>query len=169
MNFRVGFGYDSHRLVEREGEQTFLTLANTPIPFHKTTIAHSDGDAVIHALCDALLGALALKDIGTHFPDTDTQYKDIDSKILLSKTLEMITERSWKINNVDITIMLEQPKLSPYIDAMTEKLANILSIEKDALSIKAKTNEKIDAVGQGDAVAVYAIASLIRENSPYEK
>jgi len=168
MNFRVGFGYDSHRLVAQEGKETSLTLANTSIPFHKKSIAHSDGDAVIHALCDALLGALALKDIGTQFPDTDPQYKGIDSKLLLLKTLSMVTERSWKINNVDITIILEQPKLAPYIEIMTENLAAILAIEKDALSIKAKTNEKMDAVGQGDAVIAYAIVSLI-ENKQINK
>ena len=160
--FRIGFGYDSHRLIEQK-EQTCLTLANISIPFHKKTVAHSDGDAVIHALCDALLGAVALKDIGTHFPDTDPQYKNISSKILLIRILNMISEKGWSINNIDITIILEQPKLAPYIEQMSEKLANIMTINKERISIKAKTNEKMNAVGKGDAVVVHAIASVIKK------
>lgn len=153
---RIGFGYDSHRL--EEGNR--LILGGVEIPFDKGCIAHSDGDVVIHALCDALLGSLALKDIGSHFPDKDPQYKNIDSKILLQHVVQLIHDRSWQINNVDITIIIEKPKIAPHIDRMIDTLSPILSIEKSTLSIKAKTNEKMGFVGEGNGIVAVAVVTI---------
>lgn len=158
MSFRVGFGYDVHRLVS--GKK--LTLGGIEIPHTIGTLGHSDGDALIHAICDALLGALALRDIGYHFPDTDPKYKGIDSKILLKETIELIHQKGWKVNNIDATVCLEKPKINPHIPAMTEALAPILNIQADQLSIKATTNEKMGFVGQEEGVAVYCVCSVIQ-------
>ncbi|MCQ2283581.1 MAG: 2-C-methyl-D-erythritol 2,4-cyclodiphosphate synthase [Bacteroidales bacterium] len=158
MDFRVGFGYDSHRFaLDRP-----LVLGGIRVPFEKGLAAHSDGDVLIHALCDALLGAAALKDIGTHFPDHDASFENIDSKILLAKVVELLEERGWRINNVDCTLILEQPKMKPYIDEMTNTLKAILHIDSTHLSIKAKTNEKMGFTGQGEGIAATAIVSIIQ-------
>jgi len=156
VDFRVGLGYDSHRLADNLP----LRLAGVPIPFDKGCVAHSDGDVVIHALCDALLGAAALQDIGTHFPDNDPAFKNIDSTILLEKTVMLIHQHRWVVNNVDITIILEKPKLSPYKVAMQNLLATILQITPDVVSIKAKTNEQMGFVGSGEGVAVIASVTI---------
>lgn len=163
MEFRVGLGYDSHRLILKE-ENDFqpFVLAGIEIPHYKKCIAHSDGDVLLHSLCDALLGAAALRDIGTHFPDTDPQYKNIDSQHLTRKVVEMVTGKGWTVNNIDITIIAEKPKMAPYILPMTQNLAQLLNITPDRISIKAKTNEKLDAVGQEEAVVVHCIASIIK-------
>lgn len=153
---RVGFGYDSHRLAE--GRR--LVLGGVEIPFEKGCVAHSDGDALIHAICDALLGAASLSDIGSHFPDTDNQYKNIDSKILLAKVVELLFQKRLKINNVDCTIVIEQPKMAPYHDAMVQVLAGIMRIMPEQLAIKAKTNEKLGFVGSGDGVVCFAVCTL---------
>lgn len=153
---RVGLGYDSHRLAE--GRR--LVLGGVEIPFEKGCVAHSDGDALIHAICDALLGAAGLSDIGSHFPDTDSQYKNIDSKILLAKVVELLSQKRLKINNVDCTIVIEQPKMSPYHDAMVQTLADVMEIEPARLTIKAKTNEKMGFVGSGEGVVCLAICTL---------
>lgn len=159
MDFRVGFGYDSHKFaLDRP-----LVIGGIHIPFEKGLAAHSDGDVLIHALCDALLGAAALKDIGTHFPDDDATYAHIDSKILLSKTVALLEEHGWRVNNVDCTLVLEQPKIKPYIDTMLETLGTILKLDPHRLSIKAKTNEKMGFVGRGEGVAATAIVSIIKE------
>lgn len=158
MNFRVGFGYDSHRFAPNRP----LVLGGIRVPFEQGLAAHSDGDVLIHALCDALLGATALKDIGTHFPDKDDAFKDIDSKILLTKVIELLDERQWKVNNIDCTLILEQPKMKPYIDDMTRVLAEILHIDVSQVSIKAKTNEKMGFTGQGEGIAATAIVSIIQ-------
>lgn len=154
--FRVGFGYDSHRLAENRK----LVLGGVEIPFDRGCLGHSDGDALIHAICDALLGSLALKDIGFHFPDTSDNYKNIDSKILLKKTSGLIKDKGWKIGNIDSTVCLEKPKLMDYIPMMTKVLAGVLEIEENQISIKATTNEKMGFVGQEEGVACYAIVSL---------
>lgn len=156
---RVGFGYDSHRLAE--GRR--LVLGGVEIPFEKGCVAHSDGDALIHAICDALLGAAGLTDIGSHFPDTDLQYKNIDSKILLAKVMELLDHKNLVINNIDTTIVIEQPKMAPYHDAMVQTLAEIMRIEPSRLSIKAKTNEKLGFVGSGDGVVCFATCTLVEE------
>lgn len=155
-DLRIGFGYDSHRL--EEGNR--LVLGGVEIPFDKGCVAHSDGDAVIHALCDALLGALALKDIGTHFPDNDPQFKNIDSKILLNHVMKFVHDKNGEINNVDITIIIEKPKMAPYIDPMIANLIPILKIDENSISIKAKTNEKMGFVGEGDGVVAIAAVTV---------
>lgn len=158
MDFRVGFGYDSHRFAPDRP----LVIGGIRVPFDQGLAAHSDGDVLIHALCDALLGAAALKDIGTHFPDNDQAFENIDSKILLTKVVGLLLERGWRINNVDCTLILEKPKMKPHIDAMTEVLAGILGIKTDRLSIKAKTNEKMGFTGHGEGIAATAIVSIIQ-------
>jgi 2-C-methyl-D-erythritol 2,4-cyclodiphosphate synthase len=157
--YRTGFGYDVHKLVENRR----LVLGGIEIPFFKGTLGHSDGDAVIHAICDALLGALALRDIGFHFPDTSADYKDIDSKILLRKTVEMIREKGWEISNIDTTICLEKPRLKDFIPTMQETMSAVLGISPDQLSVKATTTETMGFVGTGEGVAVYAVAMLRRD------
>ena len=161
MNFRVGFGYDSHKLVDYNINQFPFILGGIIIPFEKSCVAHSDGDVVIHALCDALLGAGGFQDIGTHFPDTDPKYKNINSQHLLQEVVNLLKKNNWKINNVDITIILERPKLSIYKEQIVQKLATILEIPTHCLSVKAKTNEGQDAVGKGDAVVAHVIVSII--------
>lgn len=153
---RVGFGYDSHRLAEGRP----LVLGGVEIPFEKGCVAHSDGDALIHAICDALLGAAGLNDIGSHFPDTDAQYKKIDSKILLARVVELLCHKEMKINNVDCTIVIEQPKMAPYHDEMIQTLSGIMRIAPDRLAIKAKTNEKLGFVGNGEGVVCFAACTL---------
>ena len=159
---RVGFGYDSHRLAE--GRK--LVLGGVEIPFEKGCVAHSDGDALIHAICDALLGAAGLSDIGSHFPDTDNQYKNIDSKILLAKVMELLDRKNLVINNIDTTIVIEQPKMAPYREAMVQILAGIMRIMPEQLAIKAKTNEKLGFVGSGDGVVCFAACTLADSDEP---
>jgi len=159
MDFRFGLGYDSHRLAEGLP----LVLGGVNIPSDRGCVAHSDGDAVIHALCDALLGAASLQDIGTHFPDTDPQYKNMDSTILLGKTVELLEQKQWHVNHVDLTIVLEKPKLSAYKSLMQSTLAEIMHVSPDRVSVKAKTNEKMGFVGRGEGVAVMAAATLIQK------
>ena len=158
MDFRVGFGYDSHRLAA----DLPLIIGGVRIPFEKGFVAHSDGDLLLHAVCDALLGAAALGDIGTHFPDTDPLLKGIDSQDILRRTLALVTDKGWKVNNVDATIVIQQPKMSPFIDAMRDNIAQCLQMSPEAVSIKAKTNEKMDAVGRGEGAEAYVVASLVR-------
>jgi 2-C-methyl-D-erythritol 2,4-cyclodiphosphate synthase len=153
---RVGFGYDSHRLENNRK----LVLGGVEIPFNKGCIAHSDGDVVIHAICDALLGAAGMKDIGTLFPDSDPEFKNIDSKLLLAKTVDILSRKGMQVNNADITIILESPKLSPYIDSMISILSPIMKIDHSDLAIKAKTNEKMGFIGAGEGVVAVAIVSV---------
>lgn len=159
MIFRVGFGYDVHRLVENRE----FCLGGILIPHNKGAMGHSDADTLIHALCDALLGAASLRDIGFHFPDTSNQYKGIDSKILLEKVKKMILQQGFEIGNIDITIILQQPRLSEYIPQMQKVLAAILAVDPDQLSIKAKTSEGLGFAGREEGVEVYAVA-LVQKN-----
>ena len=154
--FRVGLGYDIHELTTGRD----LIIGGVKITHEKGLLGHSDADVLIHAIIDAMLGALALADIGTLFPDTDKIYKNIDSTILLKKVYEKITERGWKIVNIDSNIIAQEPKMMPYIPKMKEVLCQILEIEPDELSIKAKTNEKMDAVGQNLAIEAHAVIML---------
>lgn len=163
MDFRVGFGYDSHRFAPNRP----LVLGGICVPYEKGLAAHSDGDVLIHALCDALLGAAALKDIGTHFPDNDATYQNADSKELLAKVVKMLYLKGWLVNNVDCTLILEQPKMRPYIDPMTETLAPILRVETDRVSIKAKTNEKMGFTGNGEGIAATVVASIVQNGNPF--
>lgn len=156
MEIRIGNGYDVHALAE--GLPLWLggILIESPIG----CIAHSDGDVPIHALCDALLGALALGDIGKHFPDTSDDFKGIDSKILLGRVMELVKEKGWTVSNVDITIAMQRPKLAPYIIQMRECLASVMNISVGQVSVKATTTEKLGFVGRGEGCEVYAVALL---------
>lgn len=158
MDFRVGFGYDSHRFAPDRP----LVLGGVHIPFEQGLAAHSDGDVLIHALCDALLGAAALKDIGTHFPDTDGAFENIDSTLLLARVVELLHKKGWQVNNIDCTLILEQPKMKPYIDEMTQQLSRLLDLDPDRCSIKAKTNEKMGFTGHGEGIAATVVASITR-------
>ena len=153
---RIGHGYDTHRF----GAGRPLILGGVAVPHDQGLLAHSDGDVVIHALCDALLGAAALGDLGTHFPDDDSDFKDIDSRNLLRKTRTLLADKGWKLVNADITIIAEGPKLAPHIDAMRANLSADLGVHQGAVSIKATTNEKMDAVGQKQGIAVHAVALI---------
>ena len=157
MNYRVGIGYDIHRLVK--GRQLFL--GGIQIPSTKGLLGHSDADVLLHALCDALLGAANAGDIGEHFPDHDPKYKNISSSVLLKKVAALLTRAHCKVNNIDIVVILEKPKLSPYKDAIRKKISDVLKIKVDAVSVKAKTNEGLDEIGKGNAVACYAVATLL--------
>lgn len=158
MNFRVGIGYDSHKFAPNRP----LVIGGIRIPFDKGLAAHSDGDVLIHALCDALLGAAALKDIGTHFPDTDDQFTNIDSKRLLSTVVDLLFQKGWQVNNVDCTLVMETPKMSPFIDDMMGTLTPLLHITPSQMSIKAKSNEKMGFTGSGEGVASVVIVSIIQ-------
>ena len=162
MQYRVGIGYDIHRLVE--GRPLFLGAIN--IPHSKGLLGHSDGDALIHALCDALLGALALGDIGEHFPDTDPKYQGIASIKLLEMVKKLLDKSGYKINNLDAIIIAQEPKLMLFKNQMKEKLCALLGINQDTLNIKAKTNEELDAVGHREAIACWVSASLIKACLP---
>lgn len=159
MDIRIGNGYDVHALAPGLP----LWLGGVQVESPAGCIAHSDGDVAIHALCDALLGALALGDIGKHFPDTSDEFAGIDSKILLSKVMELIERKGWHVVNVDITIALQRPKLAPYIASMRECLAEIMAISPARVSVKATTTEKLGFVGRGEGCEVYAVALLGRE------
>jgi 2-C-methyl-D-erythritol 2,4-cyclodiphosphate synthase len=156
MKIKVGFGFDVHQL--QEGRK--LILGGVDIPHVKGALGHSDADVVIHALCDALLGAAGLKDIGYYFPDTDAAFKNIDSTILLARVIELLDERNYSVGNADISLVLEQPKIKPHIDLMKERLAPILKITTEDISIKATTNEKLGYVGREEGVAAYAVVLI---------
>lgn len=154
--YRIGLGYDIHKLTTGRD----LIIGGVKITHEKGLLGHSDADVLIHAIIDAMLGALALSDIGTLFPDTDKKYKDADSTILLEKVYEKITEKGWQIVNIDSNIIAQEPKMMPYIPKMKEVLCRIIEIEPDELSIKAKTNENMDAVGQKLAIEAHAVVLL---------
>lgn len=156
MAYRIGNGYDVHALAEGES----LWLGGIKIEHEKGTIAHSDGDVLIHAICDALLGALALGDIGKHFPDTSSEFKNIDSKILLKKCSELIVSKGYSIVNIDSTICAQRPKLKDHIDGMRKCLANVLNIDSDQISVKATTTEKLGFVGREEGISSYAVVLL---------
>jgi 2-C-methyl-D-erythritol 2,4-cyclodiphosphate synthase len=152
MKIRVGFGYDVHRL----GENEELWIGGIRVPFEKGSIGHSDGDVLIHTICDALLGAANMRDIGFHFPDTCDDFKGIDSKILLGKTVDLIKEKGYRINNIDSTICLEKPKLKNLIPEMQSILAKVMKIDEEDIAIKATTTEKLGFVGTQEGIAAYA-------------
>ena len=156
MDIRIGYGYDVHRL--EVGEE--LWLGGILLPHHKGAVGHSDADVLLHAICDALLGALALRDIGFHFPDTDPAYKGIDSKKLLAETWNKIEELGWDLGNLDTTICLQTPKLSDSIDSMRMVIADILHVDLHRISIKATTTEKLGFVGTQDGISAHAVVLL---------
>ena len=158
--FRVGLGYDIHKLVEGRP----LIIGGIEIPYEKGLLGHSDADVLIHAIIDAMLGALALSDIGTHFPDTDTKYKGISSVELLKNVIRLIHEKGYVINNIDSNIILQEPKMKPHIPNMVKNLSKIMGIDASQLSIKAKTNEQMDAVGEKFAIEASAVVMLRKDN-----
>lgn len=158
MDFRVGNGYDVHQLAAGLP----LVLGGVKIPHSKGCVAHSDGDVLIHALCDALLGALALGDIGQHFPDTADEYAGIDSKILLTRVAAMIRSAGWDIVNVDNTLLAQKPKIAPFVPQMRQTLAEVLGLPVEAVSVKATTTERLGFVGREEGIAAYATCLLRR-------
>ena len=156
MDLRIGNGYDVHQLAPGLP----LVLGGVRIPHTKGCVAHSDGDVLIHALCDALLGALALGDIGHHFPDTSDEFAGIDSRILLARVVSMVREAGWEIVNVDNTILAQQPKIAPHILPMRQTLAGILGIPEDAVSVKATTTERLGFTGREEGIAVQSVCLL---------
>lgn len=158
MDIRIGFGVDVHQLVEGRD----LILGGKKIESDLGALGHSDADVLLHAICDAMLGALNLRDIGFHFSDTDPKYKNIDSKILLSDVYDMISKKGWKLINMDCTVILEKPKVNPHIEDMQQIIASILKSESDQISIKATTHEKVDSFGERRAVKAYATCLLGR-------
>lgn len=157
MKFRVGHGYDVHKLVEDRK----LIIGGVEIPHYKGLLGHSDADVLAHAICDALLGAAALGDIGKHFPDNDDKYKDIDSLVLLEKVCELIRNKGYEISNVDSTILAQAPKLRPYIDEMRSKLAKAMKLDIDELSVKATTEERLGFTGREEGIAAHAVVLLM--------
>ncbi len=157
--FRIGNGYDVHKLVEGRD----LVLGGVKIPSDLGCLAHSDGDVLIHALCDALLGALALGDIGMHFPDNDNSYKGIDSTLLLERCMQMVIQRGYSVSNVDTTIALQSPKLRPHIDSMRERLAEVMNIPVEDVSVKATTTERLGFEGRREGVSAYATVLLVEK------
>jgi 2-C-methyl-D-erythritol 2,4-cyclodiphosphate synthase len=155
-NIRIGQGIDIHRLDESRE----FWLGGLHIPHHKGAIGHSDADVLLHAICDALLGAAGLNDIGHHFPDTDPQWKGADSKVLLKYVVNMLEKQGWKIGNVDVSLILEKPKIAPFIPEMRQIISVILGLELDAVSIKATTNEKLGYIGREEGVLANAIALI---------
>jgi 2-C-methyl-D-erythritol 2,4-cyclodiphosphate synthase len=152
MKFRIGFGFDVHQLTE---DRDFF-LGGIKIPHSKGALGHSDADALIHAVCDALLGAANLGDIGRHFPDTSSEFKNIDSKILLKRVTDMLSSRGFSIGNIDVTVCLQKPKIMSYIPEMKNTLAKVMSISEEDISIKATTTEKMGFVGREEGIAVYS-------------
>lgn len=158
MEIRTGNGFDIHKLAPGLP----LKLCGVKIPSEKGCVAHSDGDVAIHALCYAFLGALALGDIGKYFPDTSVEYEGIDSRILLQRVFKMVTERDWRIGNIDITLVAQKPKLAPYIIEMREMLASVLDVDVERVSVKATTAEKLGFVGRGEGIASFATILLFK-------
>ncbi len=156
--FRVGTGYDVHKLVENRK----LILCGVEVPYELGLLGHSDADVALHALSDALLGAVALGDIGKHFPDTDERFKGADSAKLLEHVVFLVKEKGWQVNNVDVTIIAQRPKLASYIPAMRTRVAQVLKIDEDCVNVKATTTEKLGFTGRGEGIAAEAVASLVK-------
>lgn len=161
MSYRIGFGIDFHQLADGRD----LWLGGVKIPYSKGALGHSDADVLLHAICDALLGALNLGDIGIHFPDTDPFFKNIDSKILLKKTFDLVRQKKYVVVNVDSSLCLEAPKIKPYADAMRSIIASVLEISTDDVSIKATTTEKMGFIGRGEGLAAYANVLLRKDTN----
>ena len=159
MSFRIGFGIDFHQLVEDRD----LWIGGIQIPHHKGAMGHSDADVLLHAICDAMLGALALGDIGLHFPDTDTAFKGIDSKLLLQRTYQLITEKGYRVVNIDSSLCLEAPKIKPYVKQMEETIASIVGVQPEDVSVKATTTERMGFVGREEGLVAYANVLLKSE------
>lgn len=159
MKIRVGFGYDMHRL--QEGRE--LWLGGVKLEYHMGLQGHSDADVLIHAICDALLGAANLRDIGYHFPDTSVGYKEIKSTLLLNKTMHLLKEHGYSVGNIDATVCAEQPKLNPHIPAMQKRLSEVMGVDEADISIKATTSEKMGFVGREEGITAYAVALIQKQ------
>ena len=159
IDLRTGIGFDVHAFVE--GRK--LILGGIEIPHSKGLAGHSDSDALLHAVTDALLGSIALGDIGTHFPDDDVRYKNADSIVFLKKANELVRNRGYYVNNIDVVVMLQQPKIAPYVQKMREKISKVLDIGSDRISIKATTTEKLGFVGREEGISVMAVATVVRK------
>jgi len=158
MKVRVGFGFDVHQL--REGRPCIL--GGIEITHHKGPFGHSDADVLIHAICDALLGAANLRDIGYHFPDTSSEFKSVDSKLLLKKVVELVRSKGYELGNTDTTLVLEHPKINPHIERMRTTLSEVMGVEEDDISIKATTNEKMGFIGREEGVTAYAVVVITK-------
>lgn len=159
MKIKVGMGYDVHQLVEGRP----MWLGGVRINHRFGLLGHSDADVLIHAICDALLGAASLRDIGYHFPDTSDEFEGIDSKVLLSRTVTLLTEKGWQIGNVDATICAQQPKLNPHIETMRQVLAPLMNIDIEDINIKATTTERLGFVGRQEGISAYAVALIQKQ------
>lgn len=159
MQLRIGNGYDVHRLVEDRK----LVLGGVEIPYAYGLLGHSDADVLVHAVMDAMLGALALGDIGKHFPPSDMQYKDADSMVLLAHVNRLVREKGYRVSNIDTVIQAERPKLMPFVPQMGKSIADVLGVDTDQVSVKATTMEGLDDIGQGKGIAAYAVVLLVRE------
>ena len=155
--FRIGFGYDAHRFVEGRP----LIIGGLEIPHVRGLKGHSDADVLTHAIMDAILGALAIGDIGRHFPDSDPSYKDIDSLLMLKKVMDRVKEKALRVNNLDTTIVAEKPKLAPYLKSMQERLSEVLDVRREQVNIKASTSEGMGFCGRQEGIEAYAVVSLI--------
>lgn len=158
LPYRIGSGFDVHRLVEERE----LWLCGVKVPYTLGLLGHSDADVALHALCDAILGAAALRDIGYHFPDSDARYKGVDSRVLLRECKRLIEEKGYRIGNVDVTIMAQAPKLLPFISKMIKTVAADLQVEEDAVSVKATTTERLGFTGRGEGIAAQAVAMIYK-------
>ena len=154
---RIGFGYDVHRLVRNRP----LFLGGVQIPHDRGLLGHSDADVLLHAVCDALLGAAGLGDIGKHFPDSDRYYRDIASIELLKTTAEMLAEKGWALGNLDATIIAEAPRIGPHREKMQQNIADVLGVSTDRVNVKATTNEEMGAIGRGEGIAAHCVALLV--------
>ncbi|AFN74997.1 2C-methyl-D-erythritol 2,4-cyclodiphosphate synthase [Melioribacter roseus P3M-2] len=161
QDYRIGFGFDVHRF----SRDRLLVLGGVVIPYEFGLDGHSDADVLLHAICDAMLGALALGDIGKHFPNTSQEFKNIDSKILLAKSNDLINGKGYIVNNIDSTLVLELPRLSPYISLMQNEIASVLKIEPDRISVKATTSERLGFTGRKEGIAAFATVLLTRKES----
>ncbi len=161
LNFRTGFGFDVHAFAENRK----LIIGGIEIPNDKGLEGHSDADVLIHAICDAMLGALSLGDIGIHFPDTEVKWKNADSAVLLKNVNELIQAKGYELGNLDCVLAMEKPKISPYVDRMKNRIAEILSVDSDQISIKATTTEKLGFVGRAEGVACFATVLLMQKDS----
>ena len=156
MSTRCGIGYDLHRLAE--GRK--LIVGGIELPFDKGPVGHSDGDVLVHAMCDALLGAAGLGDIGTHFPDTDPKWKGANSLLFLGRVKKLLDEKNFVIEHIDAVVITEKPKLGPHFSKMRDAMAEAMGIAREKIHLKAKTNEGVDAIGRGEAIAAYVVATL---------
>lgn len=159
MDIRVGYGFDVHQL--KEGRKFYL--GGIQLDYHLGPDGHSDADVLLHAICDSLLGAANMRDIGFHFSNTNSKYKNIDSKILLNDVVQMLKEKNWRISNIDATVVLENPKINPHIEKMQTVISKCIGIEQDRVSIKATTNEKLGFIGREEGVTASAVALIIKD------